>query len=58
MNYRTLEQWSARGYTVRRGSRATWINGIPMFNRDQVRVRTPYRPNIKMFNGRIYQEIY
>lgn len=36
MDYRTFNQWSSAGYKIRKGSKATWINGVPMFSEEQV----------------------
>ena len=34
--YRTFGEWDELGYRIRKGSKATWIDGHPMFSGDQV----------------------
>jgi len=36
MDYRTFNQWSSAGYKILKGSKATWIDDIPMFSEKQV----------------------
>lgn len=35
-SYKTFHQWSALGYKVKKGSKATWITDVPMFSKEQV----------------------
>lgn len=36
MDYRKFDDWSRAGYKILKGSKATWIDGVPMFSREQV----------------------
>jgi hypothetical protein len=33
---RTFDDWSSRGYKIIKGSKAKWVDGVPMFSRSQV----------------------
>ena len=33
---RTFEEWSRLGYKIKRGSKATWVEGKALFNNKQV----------------------
>lgn len=37
--YRTFKEWSGDGYTILKGSKATWIDGVAMFSNEQVEQR-------------------
>lgn len=34
--YRTFNDWSLLGFLIKKGSKATWIENIPMFSEKQV----------------------
>lgn len=36
MDYRKFDDWSKAGYKIKKGSKATWIDGVPMFSEEQV----------------------
>jgi hypothetical protein len=36
MDYRTFNQWSSAGYKIIKGSKAKWVDGVPMFSERQV----------------------
>ena len=36
---KTFKEWSSEGYTINKGSKATWINNVPKFSRSQVSKR-------------------
>ena len=33
---KTFQEWSDSGYKILKGSKATWVDGVPMFGEDQV----------------------
>ena len=33
---RSFDQWSGRGYKIKKGSKAHWVNGAPVFDYSQV----------------------
>ena len=35
----TFKEWSEAGFTINKGSKATWINGVPKFSDMQVSKR-------------------
>ncbi len=35
--WKTYRQWEDNGHQVKRGSRATWFDGVPMFSDKQVK---------------------
>lgn len=37
--YKTFKEWSAKGYTINKGSKAKWINSIAHFSNKQVSLR-------------------
>jgi hypothetical protein len=37
--YKTFREWSNEGYSINKGSKATWVNNIPKFSRSQVTKR-------------------
>lgn len=41
--WRTFKDWSADGYTITKGSKATWFDGVPKFSREQVNRRFSQR---------------
>lgn len=55
MDYKTFDHWSAMGYKIVKGSKATWINDVAMFSKDQV-VRLPARQVLP--KGMWYNEDY
>lgn len=36
MDYRTFNEWSSAGYKIKKGSKAKWIDDVPMFSEKQV----------------------
>jgi len=38
---KTFQDWSSSGYTIKRGSKAHWINGVAMFDSTQVKKYDP-----------------
>jgi len=38
---KTFNEWSRLGYKIKKGSKATWVEGVAMFSKDQVRKRPP-----------------
>lgn len=34
--FRTFQDWSKDGYHILKGSKATWIEDVPMFSQEQV----------------------
>jgi hypothetical protein len=36
MDYKTFNDWSSKGYKILKGSKATWIDNVPMFSENQV----------------------
>lgn len=37
MSARTFNEWSSAGFQILKGSKATRVNGVPMFTEQQVR---------------------
>ena len=33
---KTFDEWSQAGYKIRKGSKAKWVDNVPMFSRSQV----------------------
>ena len=40
--YRTFDEWNKLGFRIRKGSKATWVDGQPMFSGGQA-----YIPSIR-----------
>ena len=36
MVWKTFDDWSEAGYTINKGSKATWFAGVPKFSEKQV----------------------
>jgi hypothetical protein len=36
MIWKTFNDWSAEGYKIKKGSKATWFEGVAKFNESQV----------------------
>ena len=51
--YRSFKEWSSRGYKIKCGEKAVWIDNQPMFSRSQVlvavRPATYYRKILKRY---------
>jgi len=59
MRYRPFKEWSKAGYTILKGSRATWHNGVAHFSEAQVRPRydpLPPRPLPPPVNPSQYED--
>lgn len=41
MELRTFNEWSAAGYSILKGSKATWVDNVAMFSREQVMKKPP-----------------
>jgi hypothetical protein len=41
MQWQTFNEWSQFGYKIIKGSKATWVDGIPMFSKKQVTKKEP-----------------
>lgn len=53
---KTFQEWSDLGYQIVKGSKATWVDGKPMFKENQVvkyKKRTSYNKPYNPYNGRI-----
>lgn len=44
--YYPFHTWSAMGYKINKGSKATWIDGVPMFTENQV-TKVPPRKYVR-----------
>jgi len=55
-NLKIFKDWSALGYTVKRGSHAHWVDGVPMFDETQVKKyeRREYGSKRKYSSGTEY----
>lgn len=52
---RTFDGWKNLGYYVNKGSKAIWVNGVPMFTKFQVTYKhrkiSPSGPDEKEWDG-------
>lgn len=54
MDYKTFDEWSKAGYKILKGSKATWIDGVPMFSKKQVVKRARCWPSV--YDGDYYDD--
>ena len=41
-DWKTFQQWSDAGYQIKKGSKATWFDGVAKFSHDQVVRHEPH----------------